>query len=121
METFVSLLDDVLVITGLIIMTIGVYGVIWMPDVYTRLHAASKAVFLGVIVFLIASGLTGGPDIIFRSVLIGVFLILTTPIAAHLVAQSAFDRKQPMETPGAKDETGSDLPNRERRLEEGRR
>jgi multicomponent Na+:H+ antiporter subunit G len=119
-ETFISLLDDVLVITGLIIMTIGVYGVIWLPDVYTRLHAASKAVFLGVIVFLLASCLTGGPDIIFRSVLIAVFLLLTTPIAAHLVAQSALDRRQPMVTPGAIDESGSDLPNREERREEGR-
>jgi multicomponent Na+:H+ antiporter subunit G len=42
-------LADALVILGIWVMTVGVYGVIRMPDTYTRLHAASKAVFLGVI------------------------------------------------------------------------
>ncbi|MGI8650892.1 MAG: monovalent cation/H(+) antiporter subunit G [Rubrobacter sp.] len=110
METFVLLLDDALVILGLAIMTIGVYGVVRFPDVYTRLHAASKAVFLGVIVFLAASCLTGGPEVIFRSILIALFLLVTTPVAAHLVAQSAYAKRLPMLTPGAIDESGSDLP-----------
>ncbi|WP_119068685.1 monovalent cation/H(+) antiporter subunit G [Rubrobacter indicoceani] len=110
METFISLLDDALVVLGLVIMTIGVYGVVRFPDVYTRLHAASKAVFLGVIVFLAASCLTGGPPVILRSVLIGLFLLVTTPVAAHLVAQSAFARRVSMRTPGAVDESGSGLP-----------
>lgn len=112
METFIALLEDALVILGLVIMTIGVYGVIRFPDVYTRLHAASKAVFLGVIVFLVATCLTGGLDVILRSILIGLFLLVTTPVAAHLVAQSSFANRVPMRTPGAVDESGSDLANR---------
>ena len=47
-------LADALVVLGVAVMTVGVYGVVRMPDIYTRLHAASKSVFLGVISFVIA-------------------------------------------------------------------
>ncbi len=96
-------------ILGVLIMTIGVYGMIRMPDTYTRLHAASKAVFLGVISLLAASTVTGDPAIIFRAILIGAFLILTTPVSAHVIARAAYQRAERMETPGAVDESGRNL------------
>lgn len=105
----VSWLGDALVILGVFIMSIGVYGMIRMPDTYTRLHAASKAVFLGVISLLAASVVTGDPAIIFRAILIGVFLILTTPVSAHVIARAAYERGEKMETPGAVDESGHGL------------
>jgi monovalent cation/proton antiporter MnhG/PhaG subunit len=40
-------LADLLVILGLVVMTIGVYVLYRMPDVYTQPHASSKAVSLG--------------------------------------------------------------------------
>ncbi|HEV2893659.1 MAG TPA: monovalent cation/H(+) antiporter subunit G, partial [Actinomycetota bacterium] len=45
---------DVLVLVGLAVMTLGVYGIIRFPDVYTQLHASGKASFLGVAVLLFA-------------------------------------------------------------------
>jgi monovalent cation/proton antiporter MnhG/PhaG subunit len=67
---------------------------------YTRLHAASKMMFLGVISLLTASLATGDPEFIYRVILIGVFLILTTPVSAHLVARAAFQTGEKMENPG---------------------
>lgn len=101
---------DALVLLGVVVMTIGVYGVFRMPDVYTELHAASKAVFLGVIALLAASTATGNAAIIARAVLIGVFLVLTTPVAAHVIAFAAYRQGVRMKTPGALDESGRDLP-----------
>jgi len=101
---------DALVLLGVVVMTIGVYGVFRMPDVYTELHAASKAVFLGVIALLAASVATSDWAIIARAVLIGVFLVLTTPVAAHVIALAAYRQGERMETPGALDESGRDLP-----------
>ncbi len=101
---------DALVLLGVVVMTIGVYGVFRMPDVYTELHAASKAVFLGVVVLLVASTVTGDGAIIARAALIGVFLVLTTPVAAHVIALAAYRQEERMETPGALDESGHDLP-----------
>jgi multicomponent Na+:H+ antiporter subunit G len=48
---------DALVLFGVLVMTLGVYGVVRMPDTYSRQHAASKMVFLGVITLLLASAL----------------------------------------------------------------
>ena len=103
-------LADALVILGLWVMSVGVYGVIRMPDTYTRLHAASKAVFLGVISLCVSSAVTGDPAIIYRAMLIAAFLLVTTPISAFVIARAAFLRGERMETPGALDESGEGLP-----------
>ena len=79
-----------LVILGVFVMTVGVYGVIRMPDTYTRLHAAGKAVFLGVISLCAASVVTGDPAIISRAALVAAFLMVTTPISAFVIARAAF-------------------------------
>jgi multicomponent Na+:H+ antiporter subunit G len=105
----VPYLADALVILGLWVMTIGVYGVIRMPDTYTRLHAASKAVFLGVISLCVSSAVTGDPAIIFRAILIAAFLLVTTPISTFVIARAAFLRGERMETPDALDESGRSL------------
>lgn len=102
-------LADVLVILGVFGMTVGVYGIVRMPDIYNRLHAASKVVFLGVLSLLIASTVTNDARIISRVVLIGAFLILTTPVSAHVIARAAFLRGQKMETPNPVDESGRGL------------
>ena len=87
LSSAVPYLADALVILGLFVMTVGVYGVIRMPDTYTRLHATSKAVFLGVVSLCVASVVTGDPAIIYRAMLIGAFLLVTTPISAFVVAR----------------------------------
>jgi multicomponent Na+:H+ antiporter subunit G len=105
-----EIVAGILIILGLAILTIAIYGMLRMPDLYTRLHAASKAAFLGVIPFLLAAATTGEPAIIARSLLIGVFLLLTTPVAAHVIGQAAYRTDEPMETPGAVDASGRALP-----------
>jgi len=96
---------DALVILGVAVMTLAVYGAIRMPDIYTRLHAASKAVFLGIISFVLASVVTGEPGIVLRVLLIGLLLLVTTPVAAHTIARAAYRGGEPMTTPGAIDES----------------
>ena len=105
-------LADALVVLGVFVMTVGVYGAIRMPDTYTKLHAMSKAVFLGVVSLCAASSVTGDPAITYRAILIGAFLLVTTPISAFVIARSAFLRGERMEAPEALDESGRGL-NRE--------
>jgi multicomponent Na+:H+ antiporter subunit G len=104
-----DLLSGALLLVGLLILSISVYGMLKMPDVYTRIHAASKAAFLGIMPFLIAAMLAGNPAMITRAILIAVFLILTTPISAHIIGQAAYLTHEPMETEGAIDESGREL------------
>ena len=100
---------DALVVIGVFGMTVGIYGIVRMPDVYNKLHAASKVVFLGVTMLLLASAVTSDVEIILRATLIGVFLVLTTPVSAHVVGKAAFLRRYKMQTPGAVDESGRGL------------
>ena len=100
-----ALIEDVLVVGGLLLLTVGVYGAVRMPDVYTQLHAASKAGFLGIALLLASAALEGDGAIIARALLITTLLALTTPVAAHAIARAARVRGEPMRTPGAVDES----------------
>jgi multicomponent Na+:H+ antiporter subunit G len=100
--TAAPFIADVLLILGVIIMTIGVYGAIRMPDTYTKLHAMSKAVFLGVISLCAASLVTGDGAIILRVILISVFLIITTPVGAFAIARAAYLHKDKRQSPESK-------------------
>jgi multicomponent Na+:H+ antiporter subunit G len=82
-----------LIVLGILMMCIAIYGMIWLPNLYTRLHAASKAAVLGVIPILVAISLDSEPAVAFRSLLIAAFLLLTTPVGAHAMAQ-AVNRKR---------------------------
>lgn len=96
---------DALTLLGLLLLTVGVYGVVRLPDVYTQLHSASKAGFLGVAALLAAASVSGDGAIIARALLIVALLAVTTPVAAHAVARAARRRGEPMRTQGAIDET----------------
>jgi len=108
-EVAISVAADALVVLGIVVITLGVVGAYRLPDVYTQLHATGKAVFLGVIAFLVASIASGDGAIIARAALIAGFLILTTPVGAHVIARAAYVRGEPMRTPGALDESGNGL------------
>ncbi len=105
----VPFLADALVVLGVIVMTIGVYGVVRLPDAYTRLHASGKAVVLGLMPLLLASALTGNPEMILRVILIAFFLLVTTPVSAHVIGRAAYLRGEKMSTPEAVDESDRDL------------
>ena len=107
-------LADALVVVGVLVMTVGVYGAIRMPDTYTKLHSMSKAVFLGVVSLCISSIVTADPAIIYRAILIAAFLLVTTPISALVIARAAFLRGEKMQTPDARDESGRGLAGRTR-------
>jgi multicomponent Na+:H+ antiporter subunit G len=66
-------------------------GILRMPDVYTRLQASSKAGTLGC--SLILSGVAVAydvPAVTARVVLVILFVLLTGPVAAHVVSRSAY-------------------------------
>jgi multicomponent Na+:H+ antiporter subunit G len=105
-SSVVPYLADALVLLGVFVMTVGVYGAIRMPDSFTKLHAMSKAVFLGVVSLCLSSAVTGDPQVIYRVALIAAFLVVTTPISAFVIARAAYLREEPMRAPDPVDESG---------------
>ena len=55
----VPYLADAPVVVGVLVMTVGVYGAIRMPDTHTKLHSMCKARFLGAVSFCASSVVTG--------------------------------------------------------------
>jgi multicomponent Na+:H+ antiporter subunit G len=94
MSVLLPWIADVLVILGVMILCIAMYGMTWMSDPYTRLHAASKAVFPGLTLLLAAAATTGESAIISRAILIGVFLLFTAPVSAHSIAAAIYRQSQ---------------------------
>jgi multicomponent Na+:H+ antiporter subunit G len=101
---------DALILLGLCALTVGVYGVIRMPGTFLKVHASSKAVFLGLIPLLAATAATGDLAMIYRAVLIATLLLLTTPISAHAITKAAYQRGEAMRASDPADESGKNLP-----------
>lgn len=81
-----------LIVTGAAFTFIGSLGLARLRDFYTRLHAPTKATTLGVGSLLIASALyfsTRGDGASLHEVLVTLFLFITAPVSAHLLAKTA--------------------------------
>lgn len=66
----------------------GCLGLVRLPDVYTRLQAATKCVTLGTCSILFGVLLISGwSDTGIKSLLTIVFILLTAPVAAHAIAR----------------------------------
>ncbi|MCC6944733.1 MAG: monovalent cation/H(+) antiporter subunit G [Thermomicrobiales bacterium] len=100
---------DAMVVIALFFMTVGVFGLATMPDIYLKLHAASKAVVLGAVGLMIASFVTRDTAVIARAVLIICALLLTAPISSHAIANSAVRRKDRMRTDSTLNESPFEL------------
>ena len=91
MADIIIYLGSVVLIVGAAFSLIAAIGVVRLPDLLTRMHAASKAGAVGGgLVLLSVALLCFDVAIALRAILAIVFLLLTTPIAAHLLAKASY-------------------------------
>lgn len=97
MEIFIEYLILLLLIVGSTFILIASIGLLKMPDVYLRMSASTIAATLGIFLILIACALH------FRDLKVAlhvfgiiIFLILTVPVGAHLMARASYISKLPM-------------------------
>ena len=91
--------SGILVLVGSIFSLVAAIGMLRFPDVYTRLHAAAKAGPVGAGSVLIAVAVSAlNPTVAVRALAGTAFLILTSPIAAHLLARAAYLRGVPLDS-----------------------
>lgn len=87
---------SILIILGGFFTLVGSLGLFKLPDFYMRLHGPTKASTLGVGAVLIASAIyfsfkTG--EVSLHEVLVTLFLFITAPVSAHLMAKAALHIK----------------------------
>ncbi len=80
-----------LILIGALFTLLAAIGILRLPDLYTRMHAASKAGPVGSGLILVAVAVVSFDASISLRALVGVaFILLTTPVAAHLLARAAY-------------------------------
>jgi multicomponent Na+:H+ antiporter subunit G len=95
----------VLMLLGSAFCLLGAVGMLRMPDLFTRLQAATKTGTLGVGCIMVGVAVHFGElGIAARSLLVVVFLFLTAPIAAHVIARAAYFVSVPLWSRTAIDE-----------------
>lgn len=93
MTMIANILIILLISIGVIFTVVAVIGILRLPDVYTKSHAATKSTTFGVLctllgVFLYFWLLEGDFNV---KLLLGiVFLFITAPIGGHIMARSAY-------------------------------
>jgi multicomponent Na+:H+ antiporter subunit G len=90
-------LSAALLLLGATFVLLAAVGVVRMPDVFTRMQAATKAASLGAICMLLGVAVFFGQlDVTVRAVLIVGFVFLTAPVSAHMIARAAYAAGVPL-------------------------
>lgn len=95
-ESAVSLL----ILVGAAFALLGSIGLARLPDFFTRLHGPTKATTLGVGAMTLASALffsAAEPGLSLHEIAVLVFLFITAPVTAHVLAKAALHRRQRQE------------------------
>jgi len=79
---------------GLAFDLFGCIGLVRLPDVYNRAQAATKCVTLGTCMILLGVAIMGLswsiPPMAVKALLCAMFVLLTSPVAAHAVCRGAY-------------------------------
>ncbi|MDM7459799.1 MAG: monovalent cation/H(+) antiporter subunit G [Paracoccus sp. (in: a-proteobacteria)] len=88
-----------LVVSGGIFCFAAGLGVLRLPDLLIRMHASTKAGTLGSGLMLTAVAVAFAEGtVLARAIAAIVFLLLTAPVAAHLIGRAAFRTGVPMDS-----------------------
>jgi multicomponent K+:H+ antiporter subunit G len=96
-----QLLIAALLVVGGVFSLVGVVGMLRFPDFYMRLHAPTKATTLGVGGLLLASMVWNfwRGNFLPHELLITLFLFVTAPVSANLLAKAALHLRAPSKAP----------------------
>jgi multicomponent Na+:H+ antiporter subunit G len=85
-----NLLSDIVLLIGLTFVFLGMLGLVRMPDVYNRLHTTAKIGTVGAFGVMLSILMKAGfTPIGVKAIAVGLFLLLTAPIAAHMITRAA--------------------------------
>jgi multicomponent Na+:H+ antiporter subunit G len=92
-----DIVTGVVWLAGAVFALLAAVGVLRMPDVFTRMQASTKASTLGLGCLLIGAALQMGDFASFiRIASIGAFVLLTTPVAGHVIARASYFANIPL-------------------------
>lgn len=76
---------------GTLFMLVAAIGLLRLPDLYTRMHAVTKAGTLGVgLVLLSAAVAFGDVSVVTRALVALLFVLFTAPVSAHMIGRAGY-------------------------------
>lgn len=89
--SWVEMILSALVLLGGAFCLIAAIGLLRFDDVFMRLHASTKAGTLGVGLIMVAAAINfQATDAVARALGALFFLLLTAPVAGHMIARAAY-------------------------------
>lgn len=88
----IEIISAVVIIVGVLFVVIGAVGLLRLPDFYIRISAITKAATVGVACIMIGVALFYNEiSMAFKAFAVVLFLLITSPIAAHIIGRAAYN------------------------------
>lgn len=92
-------------LTSAIFVLLAAVGILRLPDLYTRMHASTKAGALGIMLMMVAVSLHFLSLTVFaKAIAIILFIFMTAPVAAHAIGRAGYFVGVPVWAKTVKDE-----------------
>ncbi|GET27112.1 monovalent cation/H(+) antiporter subunit G [Prolixibacter sp. NT017] len=89
-------ISAILLVLGAFFMLLAAIGVLRFPDLYIRMHSATKASSFGALLMLVAVSIHFPVAyVIIEAALVIIFIFLTAPVASHMIGRIAHLLKVP--------------------------
>ncbi len=93
----IEIISAIVIILGVLFVVIGAVGLLRLPDFYIRISAITKAATVGVACIMIGVALNYNEiSIAIKAFAVVLFLLITSPIAAHIIGRAAYDGGVPL-------------------------
>lgn len=89
MSTVIDLASWALILSGSFFTVVGAFGLVRMPEIFTRMHAASVTDTMGVGLLILGMGLQAGFTLVtLKLVFLLALFFFTAPVVTHALAQA---------------------------------
>ncbi len=110
----IDTLGYILIAVGVLFNIFGCIGLVRFPDIYNRLQASTKCVTLGTSMLLVGVAIASGSmAMAAKAITCAVFIMITSPTAAHAIAKGAYSSGIKMWEGSVVDKYGEDIANKD--------
>jgi multicomponent Na+:H+ antiporter subunit G len=115
-----DIIVSILLLTGASFMLLAAVGIVRLPDLPTRMHASTKAGAMGAMFTMAGVAFFFADGVVFaRAFAIVVFILITSPIAAHVIGRAGYFIGTPLWSGTVKDELRDNYDSQTHNLKSG--
>ena len=90
MTDYITVIAGILISIGTFFLLVGAVGLVRLPDMFTRMHAATKCTTMGAMCTLLGVALIMQGSVAVKAVIMIVFILFGNPTSAHAIARAAY-------------------------------